>query len=433
MKTLYLDCGMGAAGDMLSAALLELFDDPAAVLQELNALDIPHVQIEKESAVKCGITGTHIHVLVDGQEEDEHMHEHHHHDHEHEHEHHHDHDHEHEHHHDHDHEHEHHHDHDHDHDHGHHHHHSGMHDIEHIVTGHMDLPENVQKDVLAVYGLIAEAESHAHGMPVSEIHFHEVGTMDAVADVSMVCYLLNKLHPDQIIASPVHVGAGTVRCAHGILPVPAPATAYILKDVPIYGGAIQSELCTPTGAALLKHFVTRFGAMPMMQVQKIGYGMGHKDFERANCVRAFLGETEVKGQDEVLELSCNVDDMTAEEIGFAMDRLFDGGALDVFTQPIGMKKSRPGTLISVLCHAEQKDALVRLLFQHTTTIGVREAKLERYTLERTQETVATPYGDVRVKRSTGYGTERVKPEYDDLARIAKEQGLSVREVRKAID
>ena len=417
MKTLYLDCGMGAAGDMLTAALLELTEDPEAVLAEMNALGIPGVQIQKESAVKCGITGTHIHVLVNGEEEDEHMHEHHHH-------HHHDHEHEHEH--------EHHHEHDHEHEHGHHHHHSGMHDIEHIVTGHMHLPEAVQKDVMAVYGLIAEAESHAHGMPVSEIHFHEVGTMDAIADVSMVCYLLHKLNPAQIIASPVHVGAGTVRCAHGILPVPAPATAYILKDVPIYGGKIQSELCTPTGAALLKHFVTRFGDMPMMQVEKIGYGMGHKDFERANCVRAFWGETEAQGQDEVLELSCNVDDMTAEEIGFAMDRLFDGGALDVFTQPIGMKKSRPGTLISVLCHAEQKDALVRLLFQHTTTIGVREAALQRYTLDRTQEVLETPCGDVRVKRSSGYGVERAKLEYDDLARIAKEQGLSLRELREKL-
>ena len=152
----------------------------------------------------------------------------------------------------------------------------------------MNIPEKVRKDVLAVYRLIAEAESQVHGMPVEEIHFHEVGTMDAGADVTAVCMLMDRIAPDQIIASPVHVGSGTVRCAHGILPVPAPATALILKDVPIYGGQIKSELCTPTGAALLKHFVNRFESMPVLKIQKVGYGMAKKDFPQANCVRAIL-------------------------------------------------------------------------------------------------------------------------------------------------
>ena len=165
-----------------------------------------------------------------------------------------------------------------------------MHDIEHIVMGHMDIPENVKADIMAVYGLIAEAESNAHGMPVEEIHFHEVGTMDAVADVAAVCILIDMIKPVKIVASPVHVGAGTVHCAHGILPVPAPATAYILRNIPIYGGKIKSELCTPTGAALLKHFVSEFGDMPVIRTEKIGYGMGKKDFPVANCVRVFLGE-----------------------------------------------------------------------------------------------------------------------------------------------
>ncbi|MCH5184147.1 MAG: nickel pincer cofactor biosynthesis protein LarC [Oscillospiraceae bacterium] len=412
MKTLYLDCGMGAAGDMLTAALLELLPDPEGFLAELNRLEIPGVEIAREVSVKCGITGTHVSVKVHGAEEDEHLHDHHPHTHEHTHEHHHEHEHEHE----------------HEHHHHEHHHHSGMQDIEHIVA-HLALPEKVKQDVLAVYGLIAEAESHAHGKPVTEIHFHEVGTMDAIADVTAVCLLLHRLSPDEVVVSPVHVGAGQVQCAHGILPVPAPATAYILRDVPIYGGEIRGELCTPTGAALLKHFATRFGEMPVMRAFAIGYGMGKKDFPAANCVRALLGETTDR-TDIVLELSCNVDDMTAEEIGFATERLFEGGAHEVYTVPIMMKKSRPGTLIRVMCKEQDKDAMLSLLFKHTTTIGVRETVTHRYILDRRVETVQTPYGAVRRKDSSGYGAQRSKFEYEDLARIAREKGVSLAEARR---
>ena len=448
MKTLYLECGMGAAGDMLTAALLELMPDPEAAVTELNGLGIPGVQFSKEAVSKCGIGGTHMTVKVHGEEESEEMfhHHHEHHDHPHEHEHshesacheHHDHLHEHE---DHEHTHEHHHEHAHEHTHEHthehgdaghtHHHHSSLHDIEHIVCGHLNIPEQVKQDVMAVYGLIAEAESHAHGVPVTEIHFHEVGTMDAVADITAVCLLMNKIAPDQVIVSPVHVGSGHVHCAHGILPVPAPATAYILNGVPMYGGAVKGELCTPTGAALLKHFATRFGDMPVMRTEAIGYGMGKKDFEQANCIRAMLGETEDAG-DSVLQLECNVDDMTAEELGFAMEAILAVGALEVYTVAAGMKKSRPGTLLSVLCHEAEKEKLVRVIFQNTTTIGVREHACSRYTLKRSFETVQTPYGEVQKKISSGYGVTREKYEYEDLARIAREQGMSLEEVRKSI-
>ena len=421
MKTLYLDCGMGAAGDMLTAALLELLPEPDAFIEKLNRLAIPGVQIKRESAVKCGITGSHISVTVNGMEETEEIHEH---GHKHGHGHHH-------HEHDHEHGHGHHHNHEHEHEHGHkHHHHSSMRDIEHIISG-LELPEKVKNDVLAIYKLIAEAESHAHGVPVTEIHFHEVGTMDAVADITAVCLLMNELSPDEVVVSPVHVGSGHVRCAHGILPVPAPATAYILRDVPIYGGKISGELCTPTGAALLKHFASRFGDMPVMKTQAIGYGMGKKDFPMANCVRAMLGETADK-TDVVLELSCNVDDMTAEEISFAMERLFEGGAREVYTVPIGMKKSRPGTLLRVMCREQDKEKIIALLFKYTSTIGVREAVTYRYVLDRRIETVQTPYGEVRRKVSSGYGVSREKYEYDDLARIAREQNISLEEVRKRI-
>lgn len=413
MKTLYIECGMGAAGDMLTAALLELLPDQEAFITKMNDLGIPCVQLRREASAKCGINGTHIKVLVDGVEEevgDAHEHEHcHGHGHEHSHEQ----------------------ENEHIHDNGHMHHHRGMHEIECIIER-LKLSHKVKSDVLAVYGLIAEAESHAHGVPVTDVHFSEVGTMDAVADITAVCLLMEKLAVQQVIVSPIHVGSGHVHCVHGILPVPAPATAYILRDVPIYGGGIKGELCTPTGAALLKHFATSFGDMPIMKIKAIGYGMGKKDFEAANCVRAMLGETEDK-QDQVVELNCNVDDMTAEEISFAMERIFDAGALDVFTLPIGMKKSRPGILIRVLCREQNKASIVKTIFKYTTTIGVREVVCNRYVLERNFTTVQTPYGMVQRKDSNGYGTSRSKYEYDDLAKIARENDVSITDVIRMIE
>ena len=409
MKTLYLDCSMGAAGDMLAAALLELLPDPDAFVAELNALAIPDVKFSRGTSVKCGITGTHLQVTVHGEEEGAHDHHH-----AHSHDHHHD------------------HAHAHHHDHAHsHHHHASLHDIEHIVRGHLSLPATVADNVMAVYRLIADAESKAHGKPVSEIHFHEVGTMDAIADITAVSLLMHRLAPDEIIVSPVHVGSGQVHCAHGILPVPAPATATILQDVPIYGGSIQGELCTPTGAALLKHFADSFGEMPVMRTSAIGYGMGKKDFPAANCVRALLGERSA-ASDDVIELCCNIDDMTGEAIGYAFDKLFAAGALDVYTIPIGMKKSRPGHLLHVICREADKDALVRALFAHTTTIGIRENRFRRYTLDRHIETIETSDGPVRRKCSTGYGVSREKFEHDDLARIADAQGLSLREAEARV-
>lgn len=404
MKTLYLDCGMGAAGDMLTAALLELLPERKKMVEELNGLGIPGVEFFCEASSKCGIGGTHVLVRVHGAEESEEMH---------------------------DGGHEHHHDgrHEHHHDHGNHHH-SGMHEIGHIVEK-LSAPERIKKDILAVFGLIAEAESHVHSVPVTEIHFHEVGTMDAVADIAAVCVLMDRLAPDQVVVSPVHVGSGQVKCAHGILPVPAPATAYILKNAPIYGGEIRGELCTPTGAALLQYFASRFGAMPVMRASAIGYGMGKKDFPAANCVRALLGETEEAG-DTVAELSCNVDDMTAEAVGYAMEAFFAAGALEVYTTPAGMKKSRPGVVLHVMCREDKKDEMAALIFRHTTTIGVRENISQRYTLKRFEETVQTPFGEVRKKISTGYGVTREKYEYEDLARIAKERGISIGEVLAAL-
>lgn len=434
MKTLYFECNMGAAGDMLMAALLELHPDPQDFIRRLNELGIPEVKVSAESSIKCGITGTHVDVKIGGIEEESHdvsLHEEHHHEHHGE-EHRHDHDHEHhgeDHHHDHK-----HHDEEHHHDHDHHgeehHHHSGMSDIEHLIA-HLPISEKVRNDALQVYNLIAEAESHAHNAPIEQIHFHEVGTMDAVMDIVGVCMLIEELAPEKILASAIHVGSGQVHCSHGILPVPAPATAYILQGVPMYGGAVKGELCTPTGAALLKHFVSEFGAMPIIKIEKIGYGMGKKNFEAANCVRAFLGEVEATSGD-IIELICNLDDMSAEAIGFAQEVLFENGAFDVYTTPIGMKKSRPGTMFTCMCRLTQRDEMIKLLFKHTSTLGIRVNTYQRYMLERHEETVDTEFGSIRVKRSSGYGVEKAKFEYEDLAKIARTNHLSLDELKNRI-
>lgn len=380
---------MGAAGDMLMSALSELHPNPENFIQRLNALKIPGVAVKRNVSVKCGITGTHIDVTVHGHHEDAHMHEHHE------------------------------------------HHHTGMGEIEHIVS-HFELPQKIKNDILSVYRIIAEAESHVHGVPIDEIHFHEIGSMDAVADITGVCMLINELAPEKIVVSPVCTGFGQVKCAHGILPVPAPAAAYILRDIPIYGGNIEGELCTPTGAALLKYFADEFNAMPVMRVSKTGYGMGKKDFETANCVRAMIGITGDVSE-TVTEISCNIDDMSAEELGFAFEKIMDSGALDVFTVPIGMKKNRQGILLTCLCRKEDTEKISEVIFRYTSTIGLRMSEKKRKTLERQSEIIKTKYGDIRIKRSRGFGTERVKAEYDDTAAVAEKLGISINDARKLIE
>lgn len=409
MRTIYLDCSMGAAGDMLMAALLELLPEKDTFLQKMQSLGLPGLEISAEPSVKCGITGTHMRVLIHGEEEDRphvhaaeepfHSHA------------------------------------DapeaaHAHVHVHPHHHTDLDELTHRIS-HLNVSEAVRSDILAVYQSIADAESRVHGVPVEQIHFHEVGSLDALADVTGVCLLMDLLAPEQVLASPVHVGSGQVRCAHGILPVPAPATALLLEGIPIYGGSIRGELCTPTGAALLRRFVTRFGPLPPMRVEKTGYGMGTKDFEAANCVRAMLGQTE-ESAGHILELACNLDDMTPEAVGFAMEQLFAAGALDVYTTPIGMKKNRPGVLLTCMCREDDREAMLRTIFRHTSTLGVRVSVCDRYTLSRRQYAVQTPDGEIRVKESSGWGVLRRKAEFEDLARIARQTGKSIDEVLDTI-
>lgn len=491
MKELYLDLGMGAAGDMLSGALYDLLDEEkrSHFLELIRGAGIPGVQIEPEKAVRSGITGTQFHVRIHGTEEvsedvhgeetghthghgghghdhgdDEahghdhghgemHGHDHHHadlpeeHDHMHEHHHHHTdspegHDHTHG---------------DHVHEHGtghahHHHEHHGMDEIRNIIGG-LRLPDPVKKDVLDIYQSIADAESRVHGIPVGEVHLHEVGMLDAVADISSCCLLIHMLQPDRITATPVTTGFGAVRCAHGILPVPAPATALLLEDLPVRTGMIEGELCTPTGAALVRHFVQRYAEDFTMVARHTGYGMGKKEFERLNCVRAIFGDTQASAaggsseeaaaddrtlhrpdedRDTVIELACNLDDMTGEELGFAAEELLKAGAADVWMTPVQMKKNRPGTVLTLLCREEDRDCFVRLLFRLTSTIGIRETLHRRYILDRTTEEKQTPQGLIRSKKVSGYGVCRRKSEYEDLAAVARQNECSLRDAAAQI-
>lgn len=305
MKTLYLDCGNGAAGDMISAALWELTENKEEFIEEVNSIGIPGVKTYALPTQKQGIFGTHFRVTYNDIEETpnvlpkdavaeltpeedlkvahhphghEHDHDHHHHGHDHEHDHEHTHEHE-------------------------HHHHSSLADVESIIDS-LNVSDRVKSDAKAVYAVLAEAESVVHGTTVKEIHFHEVGNMDAIADIVCVCMLVEKLAPDQIIASSVNTGTGKVKCAHGILPIPAPATSYLLHGIPIYNTGVNGELCTPTGAALIKYFAGSFGPMPVMNIENIGYGMGTKDYDVANYFRAFIGEAEdVSGKEGTMPRS----------------------------------------------------------------------------------------------------------------------------------
>lgn len=460
MKTLYLECNMGAAGDMLMAALYELLDDQPAFLQKMQELGLHGVQVTAEPAKTCGIAGTHMRVTVHGEEEHEpdahghdHHHDHHHDDHEHEHHHHHhdDHDHEHHHHHHDDHEHEHHHDHEHEHhhdhhhgdhehghhhdhahEHGHHHHHATPGHIAEVIDG-LNLPDAVKQHARAVYDAIAQAEAKAHGCPVGDVHYHEVGALDAVADVTGVCYAMYLLGVDRVVVSPVHVGSGTVRCAHGVMPVPAPATANLLAGVPVYGGSVQGELCTPTGAALLTHFADAFEKMPVMRTQKVGIGIGTKQFEeQANCIRAFLGESEAQTNGTITELVCNLDDLSAEALALACEQLLAAGALDVYTVPGTMKKGRAGQVLTVLCEDKDTARMAERVLALTTTNGLRVRRCEKYFLQPSAREVSTAWGQVRVKVAEGFGITHAKPEFEDVAAIARKTGLSYDTVAQAV-
>lgn len=415
-RILYIDCGMGAAGDMLGAALYDLLDDAdkKRYIEEINAAGIEGVRVEAQADAKAGISGIHMSVVINGEEERAAEH-HHHHDHDHEHAH--------------DHEH-HHHDHGGDeHGHHHHHHHATLEDV-HAMIGATAFSDRVKHDACAIYDLIAAAESRAHGRKVSEIHFHEVGMKDAIIDVLGACRLMEMISPDMVYASPVRVGFGEVRCAHGVVPVPAPATAYLLEGIPVYAGDIRGEMCTPTGAAILKYYVREYRNMPAMLIDATGYGCGTKEFEQANVVRSMLGHAASQGSSTgVVELATNIDDMTGEELGHAAEIIREAGALDVFYTPVYMKKNRPGYMLTVLCRSEDEEHMTGLFFKHTSTWGIRRRDVERSYMDTRIETRDTGFGPVRYKVGEGYGVTKSKPEYEDLARIAAETDTSIQEIK----
>ena len=415
MRILYLDCGMGAAGDMLQGTLVSLLnkEEQESFIAKINNIGIDGTKVTLSENVKCGITGKHISVKINGDEEesqDVYEHDHHHHEHEHGHEH----------------VREHHHEHS--------HHHASMHEIEHMVS-HMSVSDKVKKDVLEIYKIIAEAESKVHGKSVEEVHFHEVGMKDALVDITGNAILMEMLNVDKVIVSPINVGYGKVKCAHGILPVPAPATAEILYGIPTYAGKFEGEMCTPTGAALLKYYADEFKFQPLMKIEKTGYGCGNKNFDAANVIKASIGETvdnNADKKDTVIELRCNVDDMTAEELSYAVDVLFENNVKDAFITPVVMKKGRSGMLLTVLCAESDREKIAELIFKHTSTIGIREFVMERMILDRHEDIIHTELGDVRVKISEGYGVKKTKPEFEDLKEIANKTGKSISEIRQLL-
>lgn len=396
MKILHLDCSMGAAGDMLTAALLGLLDTPESFVREFNAMAIPGVRLELTPAEKCGVRGLHARMEIYGQEEEDHCHGH-----------------------------------THEPEHGHGHPHRGLAEIR-MLLEQLPVSSTVRENAITVYNSIAQAEAEVHGQPMEQIHFHEVGSLDAVADVTAVCMLMERLAPDRVTATAVRTGTGQVRCAHGILPVPAPATVLLLQGIPTYGGDIPGEMCTPTGAALLRHFVHSFGPQPEMAVERTGYGMGSRNFPAANCLRAFLGHTSVGG-DRIVSLACNLDDMTPEGLAFAQEQLLGAGALDVYITAVTMKKSRPGWVLTCLCRPEDQESITAGMLRWTTTLGVRAQHMERTVLERSFSRQETALGPVQIKTSRGGAICRSKAEYEDLAKIARQKGWSLEQAGKWVE
>jgi uncharacterized protein (TIGR00299 family) protein len=400
MKALYFECSMGAAGDMLTAALYELLidNDKKWFLKQINSLGLDDITVTAQPSEKNSVNGTKIHVNIFRYEEHEgnssHV----------------------------------------KHNHLHNRNHKNLKTIENIISK-LKISKKVKDNAVNIYNIIAQAEAKAHGKPVTQIHFHEVGEIDAIIDIVSVCLLIDKLSPQKIISSPINIGTGHVHCAHGILPVPTPATAYILRDIPIYTNEICGELCTPTGAAIVKYFSDSFGQMPEMRVKKIGYGMGMKGFDMPNCIRAFLGESDKDADTAnniIAQLQCNLDDMTGESLSFTSDLLFKKGALDAFYTYVQMKKNRPGILLTCICDIKKADFFAKLILEHTSTFGVRKTICKRYTLNRKISVQKTPYGNIRIKTGEGFGIKKSKPEFEDISKISRLKNKTFEEIKNTI-
>ena len=418
---LHLDCFSGLAGDMFLGACLDAGLPLAVVEEAIAALGLDGVSVEARKASRGGLAGTRFRVLVGGEpvegpdpeEEPVHRHEHGH-DHGHEHGHDHGHDHGHE--------------HDHGHDHG-----RSLAEIRGLIER-SPLPDDVRALAGRLFARLGEAEAAAHGVPGGDVHLHEVGAVDSIADLVGAAAAFVHLAPDRVTASRVNVGGGTVRTAHGELPVPAPATARLLHGIPTYGSG-GGELLTPTGAVLLAELVDGFGDWPALEPEAIGYGLGRKETPgRPNAVRLVRGRAAAGAGTpaRVAVIETEVDDLPGEGFGFLMERLLAAGALDVYFTPVQMKKSRPGTLVTALARPADRDRLAALLLAESGSLGCRFHEAERLEAERETGVVATPWGEVRVKRARLAGRPlAAAPEYDDCRRLALETGVPWREVHRA--
>lgn len=419
MKILYFDCFSGISGDMAVGALLDLGADEKALLDGLNSLNVEGYRIKIEKKLKNGIAGTDFTVIL--QEEHEH-HSHEHHDHEHDHHHSHGH-----------HEHSHHHEHEHKHESSHVHRNLG--DIEKIINE-SGLNDKVKKLSIDMFRLVAEAEGKIHGKPAGEVHFHEVGAVDSIVDIIGTAICVDNLGPDMIVFSSLPLSRGFVKCQHGVFPLPAPATLEILKNVPVYYTDVNFELVTPTGAAIAKGLADEFGMPGELEVEKIGYGLGKKNYEIPNVLRVMLLNSKKKIQeavgaekDSVVAIETNIDDMTAEQLGSTVELLLAEGALDVFFTPVFMKKNRPGTMLTALCHPDKRERVAEAVLKHTSTFGVRMSLLERRILDREIIEVDTRFGRIRCKVGKLEGKPlKYSPEYEDCRAAALQHGRPIMEI-----
>ena len=396
MKTLYLDCFSGISGDMTLGALIDCGADQKELIRQLSLLPCAdEFALDVQKSARFGITGTDVSVRLTECEHE-----------------------------------------------GHHHHHDHAHRVGYTaiseLIGKSGLSDAVKQKALSIFSCIAKAEAQVHGTTVEEVHFHEVGAVDAMVDICGACIALEILGVESIICSPVNLGGGSVKCAHGILPVPAPATALILRDVPAYGDDPRcGELTTPTGAAIVKTLCASFGALPPMRMSAVGYGLGKRDTGAVNALRVLLGEADaqqpVKNEEPVVMLEANIDDMTGESLAFAADLLRDAGALDVTIAPVVMKKGRPAHVLSVLCKPADEANFAQLILLHTSTLGVRIAPLKRRVLNRGEGTVETPYGRIRYKQSyDATGILRRKAEYEDCAAAARAHSVPIDAVADSV-
>jgi pyridinium-3,5-bisthiocarboxylic acid mononucleotide nickel chelatase len=431
MKILYLDCQSGISGDMTLSALIDLGANITYITDHLEKLPIDSFSLNVKQVVKKGISSKQLVLHFDEPVEHHHHHDHNEEQHEHNHE-------------SGDHTHDNHHEHDHHHHHLHddHHHHNGHHHHEHrkastilkmIEDSH--LPARVKERSLSVFQVIAEAEGKIHGMNPKEVHFHEVGAMDSIIDIIGVCLALESLGVDKIIASPVPTGHGKLMMAHGLYPIPAPATAEILKGVPLADFHVKGELTTPTGAGFLKALTHEYGNIPPLPIENIGYGAGKKDFEHPNVLRAILfNAKETAQREQISVLECQLDDFTGEALGYLMEKLLGQGALDVYFTPVTMKKSRPGTLITVLAKPEKVFSLEELLLRETSTFGVRRSEWSRRILSREIKEVETAYGKINVKIGKLDGDIiKVFPEYEDVKKASYQHNVSFVEVYSEVE